>query len=242
MDHEASLKKYTLLVATTASFLTPFMGSAINLAVPAIGKEFNSSALLLSWVVTSFLLASAAFLVPFGRLADIVGRKKVFITGITIFSLASIFCGMAGSVEALIAFRVLQGVGSAMIFGTGMAILTSVFPPQERGKVLGINGATVYVGLSLGPVLGGFMNHQFGWHSIFYLNAVLGILAALLAFYKLTGEWAGASGEKYDWVGALLYILGLVTFMYGVSATATSALAKYLLAVGFMLLILFIRY
>jgi MFS family permease len=194
MNQDASIKKYALITVTMASFLTPFMGSAVNLAIPSIGKEFNSSALLLGWVVTSYLLASAAFLLPFGRYADIIGRKKVFITGVAMFSFTSLLCGMAGSIQALIAFRAIQGIGGAMLFGTSMAILTSVYPPQERGKVLGINVATVYTGLSLGPVLGGVMNQHLGWHSIFYLNVPIGCLVMLLALWKLKGEWAGAGG------------------------------------------------
>ncbi len=161
MEQDVLFKRLTLLVAAMASFLTPFMGSAINLAIPAIGDEFASNAFIISWVATSYLLASAAFLVPVGRLADIVGRKKIFILGISVFGLSSILCGIAWSIETLIIFRVLQGAGSAMIFGTSMAILTSVFPPQERGKVLGINVASVYIGLSLGPVLGGGSKLQF---------------------------------------------------------------------------------
>lgn len=242
MHKEESLKKYTLLVVVMASFLTPFMGSAINLAIPSIGKEFNSNALLLSWVVTSYLLSSAAFLVPFGRLADIIGRKRVFLVGIVAFSATSLLCGLAWNTGALILFRILQGVGSAMIFGTGMAMLTSVFPPRERGKVLGINVATVYVGLSLGPVLGGILNHNLGWQSIFYLNALIGIVVTFFTLLKLKGEWAGAGGEKYDLIGAILYSTGLVMFMYGVSSVSTSAWGVYLLAAGLVVLIFFVRY
>ncbi|GAB6157085.1 MFS transporter [Desulfotomaculum varum] len=242
MEKNAAIKKYTLLIACGASFLTPFMGSAVNLAIPSIGKEFNSSALLLSWVATSYILASAAFLVPFGRLADIVGRKKIFTLGVLGFWLSSILCGFARSVEALIAFRVIQGVGSAMIFGTGMAILTSVFPPQERGKVLGINVATVYTGLSLGPVLGGVLNHHFGWPSIFYFTSLIALLVFFLTVTKLSGEWAGDREEEYDFLGATLYALGLVALMYSISAVATSPWAKYILLFGFVVLLVFVRY
>ena len=242
MAADASLKRYTLLVACGASFLTPFMGSAINLAIPSIGQQFNGNALLLSWVATSYLLASATFLVPFGRLADIVGRKKVFLFGVIAFSLSSILCGFAWSLHSLIAFRILQGIGSAMIFGTGMAILTSVFPPQERGKVLGINAATVYTGLSLGPVLGGAMNHHWGWPSIFYLTAIISLAVLLFTVAKLKGEWAGAKGESFDLLGSILYSVGLVTFMYGVSAIDSVVWAKYILVFGLAVLIAFIRY
>lgn len=242
MQQNTSLRKYTLLITCTASFLTPFMGSAINLAIPAIGMEFNSSALLLGWVATSYILASAAFLVPFGRLADIVGRKKIFILGIISFFLSSILCGAAWSIESLIVFRVLQGIGSAMLFGTGVAILTSVYPPQERGKILGINVAAVYTGLSLGPVLGGVLNHNLGWHSIFYFTAIISIVALVLAIAKLKGEWAGARGEKFDLAGSILYSTGLVAFMYGVSSIATSSWALYLLFFGLVVLVAFVRH
>ncbi|MFA7467248.1 MAG: MFS transporter [Desulfotomaculaceae bacterium] len=242
MEQNAALKRYTLMVAATAAFLTPFMGSAINLAIPSIGREFGANAYMLSWVATSYILASAAFLLPFGRLADIVGRKKIFLIGIVSFGLSSLLCGMAWSIEMLIAFRVLQGIGSSMIFGTSMAILTSVFPPQERGKVLGITVATVYVGLSMGPVLGGAMNHNLGWQSIFFLTTIISVLVILLTVARLKGEWAGARGERYDLTGAVLYVAGLVALMYGFSSVAASEWAKYLLAVGLVLMLVFIRH
>jgi len=242
LNQEEQIKKHTLLTITMASFLTPFMGSAMNLAIPSIGAQFNASALQLSWVLTSYILASAAFLVPFGRLADIVGRKKVFITGVISFSLFSLLCGLATSVEMLIFFRVLQGIGSAMVFGTAMAILTSVFPPQERGKILGINVATVYTGLSLGPVLGGALNHNLGWQSIFYFCVLISLAVVVLSLACLKGEWLGAQGESYDLTGAILYAVGLVTFMYGISSFTTTSWAGYLLAGGLVILAVFIRH
>ncbi|MFZ5651899.1 MAG: MFS transporter [Bacillota bacterium] len=242
MSQDAYLKKYTLLVAAMASFLTPFVGSAINLAIPAIGKDFGSSAILLSWVVTGYLLASAVFLVPFGRLADIIGRKKIFLAGMLFFSLSSLFCGLSRSVEWLIFFRILQGVGGAMIFGTGMAILTSVYPPQERGRVLGITVATVYAGLSMGPVLGGLMTHNLGWQSIFYFNFITGLFIVYFTYSKLKGEWAGARGEKFDLAGSVLYSAGLVMFMYGISSVANAWWAVYVLLAGIVVMVLFIRY
>jgi EmrB/QacA subfamily drug resistance transporter len=241
MDQDPSIKKHTLITVMVASFSTPFMGSAINLAIPSIGQEYNSSALMLSWVVSSYLLATAAFLLPFGRLADMLGRKKIFILGVIIIILSSFLCGIAWSVQALIGFRILQGIGSAMTFGTGMAILTSVFPPQERGKVLGINVATVYTGLSLGPVLGGAMNQHLGWESIFYLNTAIGLVTYLFAT-KIKGEWADARGESFDKTGSVLYMVGLVAFLYAFSSIATSVTSKYILVFGLGLLVLFVRH
>ncbi|WP_347488950.1 MFS transporter [Desulfoscipio sp. XC116] len=242
MTQDTLLKRHTLIAITMASFLTPFMSSAINLAIPSMGEHFNASAMHLSWVVTSYILASAAFLVPFGRLADIVGRKKIFNAGIISFTVFSLICGLATSVEMLIAFRVLQGIGSAMVFGTGMAILTSVFPPQERGKILGINVATVYTGLSLGPVLGGVLNHNLGWASIFYFNALIGLAVIIISIARLKGEWAGAKGESFDFTGAVLYSAGLIAFMYGISTITASAWSGYLLVAGLIILLIFIRH
>ena len=115
MDNQVSLRKYALVSATMSAFLTPFMSSSINLAIPAIGEEFQASAVLLGWVVSSYLLASAAFLVPMGRLADIIGRKKVFITGVFLFALFSFLSGLVHNIQTFIVLRVLQGAGSAMI-------------------------------------------------------------------------------------------------------------------------------
>ncbi|HEX2975238.1 MAG TPA: MFS transporter, partial [Bacteroidales bacterium] len=160
-------KRSVLLVATFAAFLTPFLGSAVNLALPAIGKELNANALSLGWVISSFILASAIFLLPFGRLADIVGRKKIFTLGIALFTLSTTIIIFAGSILWLIILRIVQGFASAMIFGTSLAIITSVFGPGERGKAMGINITAVYLGLSLGPVIGGLLTQYFGWRSIF---------------------------------------------------------------------------
>ncbi len=242
MAERNNIKKYALIIAMSASFLTPFVGSAINLAVPSIGLEFNTTTLLLSWVVTGYLLSSSAFLLPFGRLADIIGRKKIFLSGLFTFFLSSVLCGLSWSIQALIIFRVLQGIGSAMIFGTSMAILTSVFPPEERGKILGLNTAVVYVGLSLGPILGGWMNYRMGWHSIFYFVSVLSVIAFLLTSTKLRGEWYGAKGEKFDFTGSALYSTGLIFFMYGISSISSSNWSIYLTMAGVALVVFFVLY
>lgn len=217
MTDDATLKRSALLIATLSAFLTPFMVSSVNIALPAIGREFAMSAVLMSWVPTAYLLSAAMFLVPFGRLADIYGRKRIFAFGIGTFTLSSLLLALSPSASALIAFRVLQGFGSAMIFGTGMAILTSVFPAAERGRVLGMNVAAVYLGLSLGPTFGGFLTHQFGWRSIFLASVPLGLLVIYFLATKLKAEWAEARGERFDLAGALLYSASLVFVMYGLS-------------------------
>ncbi|MDI6701117.1 MAG: MFS transporter [bacterium] len=232
-------KRVALFVATLASFLTSSITSAVNIALPSIGKEFSMSAVLLNWVATSYLLASAMFLVPFGKIADIKGRKKIFSLGIIIYTISSFLCAISKSAITLISFRILHGIGGAMIFGTSVAILTSLFPLEERGKVLGINAAAVYFGLSIGPFLGGFLTLKFGWRSIFLANMFLGLIVVLFVFWKLKGEWAEAEGEKFDLIGSIIYCFSLATIMYGFSQIPSIS-GIWLLLVGIFLILLFI--
>ena len=210
------IKRMALLAATVSSFLTPFMGSAINIALPSIGEEFALDAVVLAWVSTSFLVAAAVFLVPLGKMADIYGRKRIFTYGVLIFTLSSLVSAFSTSATMLILSRILQGIGGAMIFGTGVAILSSVFPPGERGRALGISVAATYLGLSLGPFLGGFLTQHFGWRSIFLVNVPLGLVVAA-CIWKLKGEWAEAKGEGFDVAGSMVYGLALTATMYGLT-------------------------
>ncbi len=207
-----------LVVACVTAFLTPFIGSSVNIALPAIGGEFNADAVLLGWIATSYLLAAAVFLVPFGRIADIHGMKRIFISGLIIYTLSSCLSAAAWSVPVLIASRVIQGLGGAMIFGTGTALLISAYPLQERGRVLGINVAFVYIGLSAGPFVGGLLTQHLGWRSIFWFNAAFGLLPIIITLWKIRGEWAHAKGEKLDLAGSIIYGLGLVATIFGFAA------------------------
>jgi len=210
-------KKSILAVMTLMSFLTPFMASSIMVALPSIAQEFDLTAISLSWISNAYLLATAVFLVPFGRLADIHGRRRIFMYGIWIFSFASLAAGAAPVSAVLIAARVLQGVGAAMTLSTSTAILSSVFSPGERGKAFGYNVAAVYTGLSLGPFLGGFLTQHFGWHSIFLINFPMGLSLIVLAGRVLKQEWMEAKGESFDVAGSIVYGLTLSAMMTGFS-------------------------
>ena len=213
-----SINKRTILFVTALSFfLATFMGSAINIALPTIGDELQMDAILLGWVATAYILASVIFLLPFGRLADIYGRKRFLTYGIFIYTIASLLLSFTPSATVLISLRAVQGIGGAMIFSTGTAIVTSVFPVGERGKALGISVAVAYLGLSLGPVLGGLLTQHFGWRSIFLATVPLGIAAIALIFGKVKGEWAEAKGEKFDTIGSIIYGFALTGIVYGVT-------------------------
>ena len=239
MEESKAKIRITISIMMIASFITPFMGSAVNLAIPTIGKEFSGNQYWLNWVVLSYLLTSAVFLLPFGRLADLLGRKKVFLTGMLFFALTSLACALAPTLPVLVGFRFLQGLASSMIFGTSMAILVSVIPPQVRGKAIGFNTAAVYTGLSAGPVVGGFLCSLFSWRVIFYFIFFLAIIVICFSVRKLPGENPEVT-ERFDISGSVLYILGLGLFLYGLADLTASFLYWCSSVAGLVILILFI--
>ncbi len=234
-------KGIVLFIAALAGFLTPFDGSAVNIALPVMAAEFHLDAITLSWITTAYLLTSAVFLVPFGRIADIYGRKRIFLYGIAIFTGTSLVMTMVSFPEMLIAIRLIQGFGGAMIFGTALAILSSVFSPGERGRALGIYIMAVYLGLTMGPFLGGILTGYLGWRSIFLVNVPLGILACLLILWRLRGEWAECQGERFDLKGSVLYACSLVAVMLGLS-TVPDLKGVLLLSVGIVIGVIFVLY
>ncbi|KUG04643.1 efflux pump antibiotic resistance protein [hydrocarbon metagenome] len=222
-------KNQVLVTIAIASFLTPFMLSATNIALPSIQRDFAANAVMLSWIATSFLLSTAVFLVPAGKIADIYGRKKLFIIGVVIFTLASLLSAFVPSIEWLILMRIFQGLGGSIVMTTAVAILTSVYPPRERGKALGVNVSMVYIGLASGPTLGGLLTTHLGWRSIFFMAVPLGIITVLLTIYYLKGEWADAQDEKLDIGGSLIYAFSLIAVTYGLTLLPAPSGILYLL-------------
>ncbi|MEQ8160197.1 MAG: MFS transporter, partial [Smithellaceae bacterium] len=231
-----------VLCATTLSaFITPFMGSSVNVALPVMAQDLSMTALTLSWVPSSFLLAAAITLVPLGRLADICGRKKFFFWGAIIFTLASLLCSWSPTATFLILARIIQGIGGAMIFSTGTAILVAAFPVRERGGILGINIAAVYVGLTIGPFIGGLLTEQLGWRCIFLFTALFGFMMLLLILFMAKEEWQPANGEHFDFTGSLLYAIALFAVMYGFSLLPALQ-AGGLILFGIVCLFFFVRH
>ena len=239
MSSDQAQEKSVLFVASLTSFVAPFSLSAVNVALPAIQHAFSVDAVMLSWIATAFLLTMAVGLVPGGRIADICGRKKIFVWGISIYTIGNLLAGLAGSVETLIAYRIFQGVGSAMYATTGMAILTSVIPPQRRGRAMGMYVSAVYIGLSVGPFVGGILTRYLGWRSVFLIVVPLGVVAVAVTLKYLKGEWADAAGEPLDLVGSLLYCLALSMMVYG-SSILRKAEGPWIAAAGLMCLVAFV--
>lgn len=212
------VNKTILLVATMAThFFNPFMGAAVNVALKKIGTDFSMSAIGLSWVSMSYLLASVIFLVPFGKLGDSIGRTKMFLYGTIFFAITTFSCAFVNNSTMLISVRFLQGISSAMMTSTLMAIVISAFPPEKRGKVIGLNVSAVYVGSSLAPMIGGIITDAFSWRSLFLINATASTLIAVLIIWKLNKEWSETIKEKFDFNGTLLYMLSISMVMYGCS-------------------------
>ena len=224
MHFEVKVKNNTpmLIVILMTAFITTFTGSALNLSVPSISSEFHAGAVSVGWIVTGYILASAALSVPFGRFADLYGKRPVFLAGVSIFTVCCFLCALSQSIGMVIAFRLIQGVGAAMIFATNIATLVAIYPPEKRGAMLGLSTAFTYLGLSLGPVIGGFLNAQFSWRSIFIATTVYDIIMTMIAIFVFKPPQPGLEKRGMrnlmDIPGCFLYTASLVLIMYGFSS------------------------
>lgn len=223
-----------------AVFLVPFMGSSLNLAMPLVAGDFAMSAFTLTFLVSGYLVGTTMLQMPAARLADIFGKRRLFLMGIAFFGLCTLLCGLSWSGASLILFRFLSGVGSAFVFATNMAILTAVFPKERRGRALGINTAVVYFAVAAGPFLGGMLAHHFGWRAIFYVSAALTLAAFIAAAVSIKDEWTEAKGEPFDFAGSAVYTISIASLIMGFSYLPLTQ-GWAILAVGLVAGILFVR-
>ena len=228
-----------LAIVAASSFFGTFLISSVNIALPAIEKDFGLDAVTLSWVVTSFLLSTAMFLLPVGRWGDLSGIRRLYKTGMVIFTVSSLLSGFATSGYWLIVMRFLQGIGAAFSSTTGAAILVSAFLPQHRGRVLGMSVSGVYLGLAFGPFFGGFLTQYLGWRSIFFMASAFGLLITIIGFLFLgKDEIQQKAPAKLDFKGTFFYMLGLVSLTYG-SARIPQLFGWSLIGTGVLFLIIF---
>ena len=214
----------------------PIMLSSVNVALPHIAADLELSALSVSWIPTAFLMASAMFILVFGRLADMFGRKRIFLIGAVFVVIASTLASLATGAVSLIGARFLQGVGAAMLYATQMAIVSSVFPLATRGRVIGLVISFIYIGLASGPLLGGIIVDQLGWRINFLLQIPLAVLVFFIGIYKVEGDWAADERGAFDFTGALIYCLAIFIVCVGVSflpsSTSYLLIAAGLIGVG----------
>ena len=229
---ERSIQNMVLASTTLTGFLATFIGSAINIALPLIGSEFNLSAVMLGWVSLAYVLATGAILMPAGRVADLHGRKAVYTVGLVSFTVLSFATAVAPNATVLIVFRVLQGLASALLFSSTTAMVTLCYPPETRGRALGIQVGGVYLGLTLGPILGGVITHNIGWRGLFVVVGALSVINTGLAFWKLRGvEWREARTGRFDILGSAVWAVALTALLLGFTYLP-SLVGALLIAVG----------
>lgn len=240
-NSQSATRRAALFIVSLSSFITPLMLSGVNVAIPTIAGALDADAVLMSWVPTAYLLASAVFLLPSGKLGDIYGRKKIYLGGMITVTAGSLLCATAQSVETLIVYRIIQGIGAAMLFSNGAAILVSVFPPERRGYVLGFTISAVYFGLTLGPLVGGWCTQYLSWQSVFLVHLPVVLIMIGLTFTMLKGDWVDNSGQNFDLTGSLIYGVGIIALIYGLSILPTIK-SVLIIGLGILGLILFVRF
>ena len=187
-------------------------GSIVNIALPSIGRAFGVDLAVVEWVVVAYLLVIGSLLLPFGRLGEVVSFRRVYLAGFAVFTGASVLCGAAPEIRALVGFRAVQGIGAAMLMAMGPAIVARTFGPGERGRALGLNAISVSIGLSLGPALGGLLTELATWRAIFFVNLPIGLIAIAWAARVLPVDRPGRR-ESFDVVGAVLASGGLFALL-----------------------------
>ncbi|HEY3420853.1 MAG TPA: MFS transporter [Methanomassiliicoccales archaeon] len=202
-----------LLITCMGSMMAPLDSTIVSVSLPVMSSDLRMSSETAIWIPTAYLVSLAVLLLTVGRLSDIKGRKNIFIIGFGIFVLGSLLCSVSQDGEQMIVFRVLQGIGAACIGATATAIITDTFPAKERGKALGINAMAVYIGLSLGPALGGLLTGVAGWRSIFWINIPIGIVVMILAWRYVRDTGEIRRDEKLDIPGVLLFSVGLTSLL-----------------------------
>ncbi|HID30065.1 MAG TPA: DHA2 family efflux MFS transporter permease subunit [Desulfobacterales bacterium] len=214
----ARSKWLIFLFVAIGIFMSTLDSSIVNIALPAIMSDFSVDLATIEWVVLVYLLTVSSLLLNFGRLSDIKGQRWVYSRGLILFSVSSLFCGLAENALWLIAARSFQGVGAAMIMACTPALIVETFPVSERGMALGMVGTVVASGLTTGPALGGLLLHLFSWRVIFYVNVPIGILTAVVISRLLRGTHADrTAGEPFDWIGSALLSVSLVCLVLPLS-------------------------
>jgi EmrB/QacA subfamily drug resistance transporter len=236
------------LVLTTVgigTFMSALDGSVVNTLLPVLSHALQTSIAGIEWVTTIYLLVISGLLLSVGRAGDLFGHKRLFLAGFASFVLGSALCGLASSAHTLVAMRVIQALGAAMLMATSPAILTRSFPSRQRGRALGAQGTFTYLGLTVGPSLGGWLAQAFGWRSVFYINVPIGIAAIALAMRSIADDHVAQAEERFDFLGASVFTAGLVALMIALNQGHAwgwvSPLTLGVLSGGLVLLAVFIQ-
>jgi len=237
-------KWYVLVIACVGSMMGPLDGTIVSVSLPSIARSLNAGFDAVIWIPTAYLLTISILLLPIGRLSDMIGRKRIFLWGFAIFVLGSFLCSLAPNATFLIAARILQGAGAACIMATSTALITCAFPPRQRGRVIGINAMCIYIGLALGPPLGGFLTVALGWQSIFWVNVPIGI-CTMIAAYLIIEKDCASERRGFDLKGSVAFAAMLITLLlfltFGEAWGYGSPLIVALLLLSIVSLVTFLR-
>jgi EmrB/QacA subfamily drug resistance transporter len=240
-----SAKWWVLVTIGIGTFMSALDGSVVNTILPILSRDLHTTVAGIEWVTTVYLLVISGLLLSVGRTGDLFGHKRIYLGGFVLFTLGSAACGTARSVNALIELRGAQALGAAMLMATAPAILTRSFPPTQRGRALGALGTFTYLGLTAGPSLGGWLATAFGWRSVFYINAPIGVVAVIMAWRSIANDHVRLREERFDFVGASLFSAGLVSLLIALNQGHAWGWRSFevitLLVLAAVLLVAFIR-
>ncbi len=246
MPEERSYRRLVLLITSIGSMMAPLDGSIVGVALPSMTSSLGMNYVSVIWVPSAYLATLAVMLLIIGRLSDTHGRRRLLIAGLAIFVVGSALCSIAQSGAELISFRIFQGIGTACMAATATAIVTDVFPARERGKALGINIMSVYVGGAIGPSLGGLLTYAFGWRSVFWVNIPIGAFVLALAVWRLRESAPKKIAERFDFPGTITFAVGLVSLLIAMTVGETVGWNSILIigllalaAISFVLLVIF---
>jgi EmrB/QacA subfamily drug resistance transporter len=237
-------KWYVMSAVAMSIFLATIDGSIVNIALPTLVRRLDTNFATVQWVVLAYLLTLATLMLGIGRLADMRGKKPIFVAGFVVFTLGSVLCALAPDIHWLIGFRIVQAIGGAMTLALGAAIVTEAFPPQERGRALGTIGSIVSLGIVAGPLLGGLIISWLSWHWIFLVNLPVGIVGTILA-QRFVPASRPPGGQRFDYGGAVTLFVSLISLLLGLTLSQDRGFADpvslALFGVWLLSLILFIQ-
>ncbi len=221
-------RKWLVLAAIgCGTFMATLDSSVINIALPTLTKTFNADLSSVKWVVIVYLLVITCLLLPMGRLSDQIGRKRIYISGFLVFSVASLACALSGSLGALIFWRGVQGIGASMLMANGPAIITASFPGSQRGTALGVISMAVSAGLVSGPSIGGFLVKSLGWPSIFLVQMPVALLGTFLALQYVLKDSRIKISSSFDWAGAIIQSFLIIFFILALDPPSFSVFGEY---------------
>jgi EmrB/QacA subfamily drug resistance transporter len=230
-----------LITVCIAQFMAPFMLTAVGVALPTLGRDLGATAMQLGLIEQLYVVSLAMGMLAFGRYGDIIGQRRVLLPGLAIFTALTCSLGFTQSVHMIMLQRFFQGLGACMVLSGSLALVAAAYPPELRGRKIGIVSACTYAGLSLGPVIGGYVTGHFGWRYVFLMPVPIGLTATAMCLFGMKEGPKNAFGERMDWRGGIFYAVSVAFLMLGAAHAKELPLGPGMIAVGVLGLAVFLR-